>query len=110
MIDVGDRALTIGDVARIYQVSIKTVYRWLKDKEYPLPGIKLPGGTWRFRREHLEAFDRCHERNSPNPTTGSDSEGQPGESSGRTRSPVILDAFRRGRQSGRGPKSGGTNG
>jgi excisionase family DNA binding protein len=50
-----ERALTVRDVAAEYGVAGDTVYRWIKSGR--LSAIKLPGGGYRFRREHLAAFD-----------------------------------------------------
>src|ERR1700731_2273830 len=105
---MADRALTVRDVAREYGVTPKTVWGWIADSE--LVAIKLPGGDYRIRREHLDEFDRCHAASSKNPTTASDSEEKSGSSTGPARSPVALDAFRRGRATAPGPKSGETNG
>jgi excisionase family DNA binding protein len=94
-----DRAMTVKDVAVIYGVSRATVYGWIKNGD--LVGIRLPGGDHRFRREHLDAFEqKCRERRSPAPTTDSERAAESGASLGRTRSPVALDAFQRGRMSG----------
>ncbi len=108
-----ERALTVRDVAREYGVAPKTVYKWLARKKDPLCGIKLPGGDWRFRREHLDRFDQCRDTSSSDQITDSGSETVSegsGSSTTPTRSPVELDAFRRGRNSVAGPRSGETNG
>ncbi len=107
---MAERALTVRDVAREYGVTAKTVYRWLAAKQNPLCGIRLPGGDWRFRREHLDKFDQCRDTSLQNQITDSDSEDDSGSSTGQARSPVELDAFRRGKESAVPPKSGGTNG
>jgi excisionase family DNA binding protein len=107
---VAERALTLPEVAAEYRVGKKTIYRWLKLEKNPLRGIKLPGGDWRFRREHLDDFDRCRDTSSSDQTIASGSEESSGPSTTPTRSPVALDAFRRGRESGPRPRSGGTNG
>jgi excisionase family DNA binding protein len=49
------RALTVRDVAAEYGVAIDTVYRWIKSGR--LRPLRLPSGNYRFRREHLTAFD-----------------------------------------------------
>jgi excisionase family DNA binding protein len=103
-----ERAITVRDVAREYGVTPKAVYGWIKAGF--IVAIRLPGGDYRFRREHLDDFDRCRDTSSSDQTTDSDSEETSGQLTTRTKSPVALDAFRRGRESGAGPKDGGTNG
>ena len=105
---MADRALTVLDVAREYGVCRKTVYRWLSSKA--LQGMRLPGGDWRFRREHLDRFDQCRDTSLTNQITDSDSEAVSGSSIGPAKSPVELDAFRQGKASAAGPRSGETNG
>src|SRR5438046_3132863 len=76
-----ERVLTVHDVAEEYGVKPKTVYRWLSRKKNPLHGIKLPGGDWRFRREHLEAWERCLDTGLLSEATDCSSEEQSGQSS-----------------------------
>lgn len=46
--------LTVTEVAKKVQVQTRTVRAWIKDGK--LSGIKLPGGDWRFREEHLDGW------------------------------------------------------
>ena len=48
------KLLTVNQVAEKVQVDAQTVRAWIKAGK--LSGIKLPGGDWRFREEHLEAW------------------------------------------------------
>ena len=50
-----ERLLTIPDVADLYQVSEKTVRRWIDARD--LPAAKL-GNQWRVRPRDLEIFVR----------------------------------------------------
>lgn len=50
-----ERLLTIPDVADLYQVSEKTVRRWIEARD--LPAAKL-GSQWRVRPRDLEIFVR----------------------------------------------------
>ena len=42
-------------VAKLLDVSRRTIYRWLKTGSFPQP-IKLSPGTVRWRRAELQAF------------------------------------------------------
>jgi excisionase family DNA binding protein len=44
-----DKLFTIEELAKVFRVSTRTVYRMLDDEELPF-AIKLKG-TWRFERE-----------------------------------------------------------
>lgn len=46
--------LTTKEVAEACRVSVQTVARWARDGL--IESVKLPGGTWRYRRESVEAF------------------------------------------------------
>ncbi len=48
------RALTIADVAAEYDVTASSVYSWIKSRD--LAAIRLPGGDYRFRQDHLKGF------------------------------------------------------
>lgn len=75
------RAMTVRDVAQEYCVTIDTVYRWIKAGR--LRPIRLPGGDYRFRREHLAEFDElCRVQSSPGPITDCASEAEFGSSTG----------------------------
>ena len=50
---INETLLTIADVARRCQVSIKTVRRWINSGE--LPAAKL-GAQWRIRPRDIELF------------------------------------------------------
>ena len=52
--------LTVGDVARMFQVSKITVHRWKENGE--LRFIKLGPGSVRFRPEDVEDFIRRSEQ------------------------------------------------
>ena len=108
LVAMTDRALTVRDVAREYGVTPKAVYGWIKAGL--IVAIRLPGGDYRFRREHLEDFDRCRDTSLKSQTIASVSAETSGLSTGPTKSPVALDAFRRGRASATQPRGGGTNG
>lgn len=98
-----ERALTVRDVAREYGVTADTVYRWIRGGV--LRPIRLPGGDYRFRREHLAEFDeRCRVPSESASDTISDEEPRLefGKSAGTTGAP---DLFRRGRELGRLPSS-----
>jgi len=47
---------TVSDVAKEYQVSAQSVYRWIKAKK--LRAIKLPGGTYRIDDQEIEKIRR----------------------------------------------------
>ena len=49
------RYYTLQEVAEIYQIDERSVYRCIKDGR--LPGMKL-GRVWRFSQADLNAFDR----------------------------------------------------
>lgn len=42
------------DVGQMLGVHADTVKRWVKAGK--LPGVKLPGGWWRFRRSEVTAY------------------------------------------------------
>jgi len=48
-----EKLLTIEDLAEYFQVSKKTVYRLLKQKQ--LPAVRI-SGQWRFREEEIERW------------------------------------------------------
>lgn len=48
-----EKLLTIEDLAEYFQVSKKTVYRLLKQKQ--LPAVRI-SGQWRFREEAIERW------------------------------------------------------
>ena len=76
-----------------------------------LPTMRLPGGSYRFRRADLDEFERrCRDANSTSQTTGSDSGMIDFTLTGRMLERVEHEAFQLGRQSASKPKSGGTNG
>ena len=50
--------LTLGDVARLCQVSPKTVYKWVEIGS--LHSFKTPGGQRRFYRDEVQVFMRAH--------------------------------------------------
>ena len=50
---MAEKLLTVDDVARLFQVSADTVYRWKRSGW--LPGTKV-AGTIRFRREDVDAL------------------------------------------------------
>lgn len=106
---MGERALTVPQVAAEYGVHRKTIYAWIKNGS--LPVVKLPGGDYRFRRCDLDEFEaRCRATNSPPPTTSSDDEEKPGSSPGPTPEPVERDPFRRGQRMTSPRRCGETNG
>jgi excisionase family DNA binding protein len=106
---MAERALTVREVAAEYGVTPATVYGWIRDGF--LRPLRLPGGDYRFRREHIEEFDRqCRDASSPAQTTDSGAEVEFTSSSGQTRSPVQLDPYRRGKLMSGTRKSGWTNG
>jgi len=47
---------TVNDVAKEYQVSVQSVYRWIKTKK--LRAIKLPGGTYRIEDSEVDKIRR----------------------------------------------------
>ena len=47
---------TVNDVAKKYQVSAQSVYRWIKAKK--LQAIRLPGGTYRIEDSEVEGIRR----------------------------------------------------
>ena len=47
---------TVSDIAKEYQVSAQSVYRWIKAKK--LRAIKLPGGTYRIEDQEIEKIRR----------------------------------------------------
>lgn len=49
-----DPLITIGEVARRFNVTVKTVRRW--DKPGLLPAVRTPGGQRRYRTSDVEAF------------------------------------------------------
>src|SRR5215831_276860 len=98
-----DKALTVVDVAREYGVQPKTVYAWIRKGE--IRALRLPGGDYRFRREHLDAFDRCRDTSSSARTTDSALEAAFGSSTGPTSAPGVVDPFQRGRLSVVRPRS-----
>lgn len=111
-----DRALTVSkpeiftasEAAKELHVKPKTIYAWIKAGK--LGTLKLPGGDYRILREHLDAF-KCPAKNSPDQTTAcTAAKATSGTSPTPTRSVVTLGAFQQGRESVRGPRSGGTNG
>ena len=53
-----DRLLTIDELAKIFRVSTRTIYRMLDDAELPF-AIKLKG-TWRFRESDVYAWLESH--------------------------------------------------
>ena len=53
-----DRLWTVAEVAEYFQVSDRTVYRWLKNEL--LPVIRLGPGTTRIRQQDLDAFVEAH--------------------------------------------------
>ena len=114
-----DRALTVKDVAiaplitaRVAEfcslsgISKRQVYRMIKTGE--LKSVKF--GTLRlinveaYRQFLVDQISRDRSKDT------SDSAVKSGPSITRTRSPVEFDAFRRGRESAGGPRSGGTKG
>jgi excisionase family DNA binding protein len=46
--------LTVNEVAKQMAVAPKTVRKWIKGGV--LAGIKMPGGDWRFKQEHIEGW------------------------------------------------------
>lgn len=46
--------LTVEEVAEIFQVSPRTVWRWVHAGK--LPEIRTPGGTIRFHRDDIAAL------------------------------------------------------
>jgi excisionase family DNA binding protein len=46
--------LTVSEVAQELRVHTATVGRWAREGR--VPAIKLPGGTFRFRREDVDAL------------------------------------------------------
>lgn len=107
---MSEKAFTVKQVAERYSVPPQKVYNMLN--EGVLTGIRLgPNGAWRIRPCDIEAFEaRCLVKNLPSQTTDSASEEPSGASIGPTKSPVELDAFRRGRATAPQPRNGGTNG
>ena len=53
-----DRLLTIDELAKIFRVSTRTIYRMLDDEELPF-AIKLKG-TWRFPENDVYAWLESH--------------------------------------------------
>jgi excisionase family DNA binding protein len=53
-----ERLWTVAEVAEYFQVSDRTVYRWLKADL--LPVIRLSPGTTRIRQQDLDAFVEAH--------------------------------------------------
>lgn len=49
-----DQLLTLADVARLLQLSERSIYRLVASGE--LPGFKPGGGAWRFRRADVDAW------------------------------------------------------
>jgi len=98
-----DRAITVKNVAAEYGVSCDTVYRWIKSGM--LRPIRLPGGDYRFRREHLEEFDQqCRVQGSTDPTTDYASEEADTSLTGPTM--ASRDPFQRGKQMSAPPNNG----
>lgn len=52
------RLWTVAEVAEYFQVSDRTVYRWLKARM--LPVLRLGPGTTRIRQQDLDAFIEAH--------------------------------------------------
>lgn len=50
---MNEKFLTIGDVAKRFQVNTTTVYRLVQ--KGVLPGLKV-GGQWRFSQDMLDAW------------------------------------------------------
>src|SRR5260370_6886546 len=74
-------AMTVRQVALEYGVRPDTVYGWIKLGL--LRPIRLPGGDYRIRREHLAEFDEaCRVQNAPPSDTTSAS--GPTAASGRS--------------------------
>jgi excisionase family DNA binding protein len=46
------KLMTINEVADQLAVAPKTIRRWVKKGS--LAGVKMPGGDWRIRPEHLD--------------------------------------------------------
>ena len=91
-----ERAMTVREVAAEYGVQPDTVYAWIKAKL--LRPIRLPGGDYRIRREHLAEFDEQHRvREEPKPSITSDSAETTGF--GRSRGMRGRDPFLLGQQS-----------
>lgn len=106
---MAERALTVKDVAAEYGVTPATVYGWIKEGD--LVPLKLPGGTFRFRRAQLDEFDRrCLAANSTSPTIGSTHDEDDGSSTGPIRPVVAPAPFQQGRLTAARRKSGATNG
>jgi excisionase family DNA binding protein len=101
-----EKALTVRDVAREYGVQSKTVRVWIRSGT--LAAIRLPGGEFRFRRHHLDEFDRCRATSSSNPATASPDAESAITSIGQRA--AVPDAFQLGRQSARTRSDGETNG
>ncbi len=53
-----ERLWTVAEVAEYFQVSDRTIYRWLKADL--LPVIRLSPGTTRIRQQDLDAFVEAH--------------------------------------------------
>lgn len=49
-----EKTLTINEVANILTVAPKTVRKYIKKGQ--LAGIKMPGGDWRMKPEHLDRW------------------------------------------------------
>ncbi len=64
-----ERLWTVAEVAEYFQVSDRTVYRWLKAGL--LPVLRLGRGTTRIRQQDLDAFVDAHV------TTGSRQQEEP---------------------------------
>lgn len=107
MIAETERAFTVQDVAREYRVTVDTVYRWIKDGR--LRPMRLPGGSYRFRREHLREFDdACRDQSSIAQTTACVDAAPSGLSTGPRA--ASLDPFQRGREMSKPPSDGVTSG
>lgn len=59
---MADEILTLKEVAEYLKVGERTVYRLVQDGR--LPGFKV-GGTWRFRRDHLDQWIEKHTTTAP---------------------------------------------
>ena len=81
-ISSGPPAVTVRMVAAEYGVEPKTVYAWIKKGD--LRAVRLPGGDYRIKREHLDEFERCRDTSSRAPIIASGDGGRSGSSIGPT--------------------------
>ncbi|WP_325893707.1 helix-turn-helix transcriptional regulator [Grimontia sp. NTOU-MAR1] len=51
---MNDQILTLKEVVAYLKLAEKTAYRLASEGK--LPGFKVGGGSWRFKREDLEAW------------------------------------------------------